>query len=106
LLVVCAFVADATVGEPIGLPDGPLLGIFGIFCFGILANVFYTGGWICELFIRANTTTERSTAFGLKAFPVGLIFSIFITLCPAAFCCLAFAIALAKGQKHGPVGGE
>ena len=31
LLIVCAFTADSMVGEPIGLPDGPLLGIFGIF---------------------------------------------------------------------------
>lgn len=82
LLIVCAITAEATVGAPIGLPDGPLLGVFGILFFGILANVFYTGGWICELLMRALTTAERSSAFGLKAFRIGVNFSIFITLCP------------------------
>jgi hypothetical protein len=104
LLIVCAFTAESTVGEPIGMPDGPLLGVFGIFFYGILANVFYTGGWICELLMRATTTAERSAAFGLKAFRIGVNFSIFLTLCPAAVCWLAFAVALVKGQKHGPAG--
>jgi hypothetical protein len=40
------------VGEAIGILDGPLLGVFGILIYGILANVFYTGGWIAELALR------------------------------------------------------
>jgi hypothetical protein len=86
------------------LPDGPLLGIFGIFLYGILAKVFYTGGWICELPMRTTTTAERSAAFGLKAFRVGVKLSIFVTLCPAVICWLAFAVALLQGQKHAPIG--
>jgi hypothetical protein len=104
LMVVCAFVADSTVGEPIGMPDGPLLGVFGILFYAILANVFYTAGWICELLLGAATTAKKSAAFGLKAFRVGIAFSIFVTLCPAALSWLAFAIAAAHGQKHGPPG--
>jgi hypothetical protein len=100
LLIICAVTADSIVGEPIGLPDGPLLGVFGIFFYGLLANLFYTGGWIGELLMRATTTAERSTAFGLKAFRVGVNFSIFITLCPAVICWVAFAVALMKAQKH------
>jgi hypothetical protein len=91
------------VGEPIGLPDGPLLGIFGIFLCGILAKVFYTGGWICELPMRTTKTAERSAAFELKTFRVGVKLSIFVTLCPAVICWLAFAVALLQGQKHAPI---
>jgi hypothetical protein len=31
-------------------------------------------------------------------------FSILLTLCPAVICWIAFAVALLKGQKHGPPG--
>jgi hypothetical protein len=102
LLIVCALTADSTVGEPIGMPDGPLLGVFGIVFYGILANVFYTGGWISELLLRAVTTTEKASALGLTAFRAGVYFSILLTLCPAVVCWIAFAVALLKGQKHGP----
>ena len=104
LSIVCAFMAESMVGEPIGLPDGPLLGIFGILFYAILANLFYTGGWICELLMRTTMTAERSDALGLKAFRVGVQVSILITLCPAAICWIAFAVALLHGQKHGPTG--
>ena len=30
LMIVCAFTAENVVGEAIGMPDGPLLGVFGI----------------------------------------------------------------------------
>ena len=103
LLIVCAFTADATVGEPIGMPDGPLLGVFLIFPYALLANICYTGGWICELLVRTNEKIDKASAFGLKAFRLGMVFSIFITLFPAAICWFVFAIALLKGQKHGPI---
>jgi hypothetical protein len=101
LLIICAFTADSTVGEPIGLPDGPLLGVFGILLYGILANICYTGGWVCELLVRTARKAKSSTSFGLTAFRMGITFSIFITLCPAVICWLIFAIALLTGQKHG-----
>jgi hypothetical protein len=104
LVIVCAFIADSVVGEAIGMTDGPLLGIFFILFYGILANVFYTAGWIAELTFRTSTTAKRSAAFGLKAFRAGMVFSIFLTLCPAVLCWLAFAVAFLHGQKHGPPG--
>lgn len=104
LLIVCAFTAESSVGEPIGMPDGPLLGVFGIVFYGVLANIFYAGGWISELLMRAVTTTEKASAFGLRAFRTGVYFSILLTLCPAVVCWLAFAVALLKGQKHGLAG--
>lgn len=102
LLIVCAFASESLVGETIGMPDGPLLGVLGIFFYGILANVSYTGGWICELLMRATMTPERATAFGQKAFRIGVQFSIFLTLCPAVFCWIAFVLALLHGQKQAP----
>ncbi len=104
LCIACALLAESLVGEAIGMPDGPLFGVFFILFYGILANVFYTAGWITELAYRTSTTAERSGEFALKAFRVGMGFSIFLTLCPAILSWLAFAIALLHGQKHGPPG--
>lgn len=86
------------------MSDGPLLGVFGVLLYGILANVCYTAGWICELLMRKINGIKRSTSLGLKAFRIGLAFSIFITLVPAIVCWIVFAVALLKGQKHGPIG--
>jgi hypothetical protein len=104
LCIACAVIAESFVGEAIGMTDGPLLGIFFILFYGILANVFYTAGWITELTYRTATTAERSGEFALKTFRIGITFSIFLTLCPALLSWLAFAIALFHGQKHGPPG--
>jgi hypothetical protein len=103
LMVVCAFTAESFVGEAIGMSDGPLLGAFFIFPYALLANVCYTGGWISELLMRTASRADSSAAFGLRAFRVGVTFSILVTLCPAALCWLAFFVALFKGQTHGPV---
>lgn len=86
------------------MTDGPLLGIFLIILYALIANICYTGGWIFELLVRAIAKAQSAGDFGLKAFRLGVSFSIFMTLCPAALCWLAFAVALLKGQKHGPVG--
>jgi hypothetical protein len=104
LLIVCAITADSFVGEPIGMTDGPLLGILLIIPYALLANVFDTGGWISELLFRASGRAQSAAAFGLKAFRAGITFSIIVTLSPAAFSWFVFAIALFKGQKHGPTG--
>ena len=105
LLIACAFTGESSVGEPWACRTGPLLGVFGIMFYGVLANVFYTGGGLSDLVMRAVTATEKASAFGLKAFRTGVFFSILLTLCPAAVCWIVFAVALWKGQKHGPPGG-
>jgi hypothetical protein len=102
LLIFCAFVSEPIVGEAIGLPDGPLIGVFGIFFYGIFANFFYTFGWICELLVRTIATAEKSAVLGIKSFRAGVTFSILLTLSPVVFCWLAFAVAAMHGQKHGP----
>jgi hypothetical protein len=104
LCIACAVLAESFVGEAIGMTDGPLLGVFFILFYGILANVFYTGGWVAELTYRTSTIAERSGELALKAFRIGMGFSILLTLCPAVLSWLGFAIALMHGQKHGPPG--
>jgi hypothetical protein len=97
-----ALIAEPTVGVPIGLPDGPLLGVFGILFYGILANFCYTGGWIAELLLRSISDGETSTAFGLRAFRLGVKFSILLTLSPAIVCWISLGVALIGGHKLEP----
>jgi hypothetical protein len=99
LLIVFAAISEPIVDEAIGLPDGAVLGIGGILLYGILANVFYTSGWICELLVRAVTTTKKSALIGVKAFRAGITFSILLTLAPAVICWIAFAVAVMHGQE-------
>ena len=103
-MVACAVLAEPRVGEAIGLPDPPIIAIFGIFAFGIAANVCYTGGWIFELLLSKLRPAANTTRLGLRDFRFGLKFSIFLTLCPALLSWIAFAIALVSGQKHAPAG--
>lgn len=104
LMLACAFIAEPIVGEAIGLPDGAVLGLAGILMYGILANICYTGGWFCELLLRSATTAKTSSSFGVRAFRIGMIFSVFLTLCPAVLSWVVFTIALLSGQKHAPQG--
>ena len=104
LMVVCAFTAESMVGEAIGMPDGPLLGVFGVFFYGLVANICYTGGWIFELLVMGTKGAKSSNKYGLHTFRIGVVFSVILTLLPAVLCWLVFAIALAKGQKYLPAG--
>jgi hypothetical protein len=99
LVIACAVLSEATIGEAIGLPDGPLLGVFAIIAYGILANLCYTAGWVCELIVRSVSTSEKSTSFGLKSFRIGVQFSVLLTLLPAAICWIILALALITGHK-------
>ncbi len=103
LLVICAAISESMVGEPIGMPDGPLLGVFAIFFYATVANMCYTAGWITELLVRAAGKADAAEKVALKAFRLGVTFSVLLTLGPAVFCWAAFAVALLTGQKHGPL---
>ncbi len=104
LLVVCALTAGSLVGESIGMPDGPLLGVFMIVPYALLANACCTAGWISELMVRTTRTANDAAAFAVRAFRAGITFSICVTLSPAVISWLVFAVAWMKGQKHGPPG--
>ena len=80
-MITTAYVCSSGGGEPIGLPDPPILLPLGIIAFGVLANVFYTGGWIAELLI-ARVSGVDSAHFGLAAFALGTFFSVLVAIAP------------------------
>lgn len=71
-------------GEPLSLPDPPIFAVLAVIAYGVGANVCHTGGWISEVMVR-KIWQERTGAFGPIAFTLGIVFSFFITLAPAAF---------------------
>jgi hypothetical protein len=65
-----------------GLPNPPIFAVIGIFLYGIIANVCFTGGWITELFLRRFSPREADR-FATTSFFCGVIFSVLLTLAPA-----------------------
>lgn len=61
--------------EPLGLLAGGVV-------FGILANLFYTLGWISEL-LWSGGDTARTETLRPRVFWLGLIGSVLLTLTPA-----------------------
>ena len=78
------------VEEPLGLIIGALL-------YGIVANAFYTLGWISEL-LWSGGDTSRTESLRKRVFSVGLIVSCAVTLVPAV---LIPALWLTFGFQHG-----
>lgn len=70
-------------GEPFG--GEPFLMVLGIFCYGIAANICYTGGWIVEI-IAKTFWREQAVRLGENSFALGVLFSAFLTLLPALLC--------------------
>ncbi|MFM7817103.1 MAG: hypothetical protein ACKPGI_09055, partial [Verrucomicrobiota bacterium] len=93
VILAVAAIASELFDEPLGLPDPPILAVFGVLAYGIAANVCYTGGWIAEWIVR-KVWRERAGAFGEISFVLGVFFSILLTLVPAAFVVLALVIRL------------
>ncbi len=93
LLVGIAWFSEKKFGEAIGLPDPPIVAVFAIFFYGIAANIFYTAGWILEIFAK-HIWQERLRNFGAVAFAAGIIFSVALTLLPVVICSLAVVVKL------------
>lgn len=93
VIVTVAFVSEEMVGEPIGMPDPPIIAVVGVIVYGLMANVCFTGGWVLELFI-AQVWGLQPTRFGQVAFGLGLIGSVFLTLLPAGVTVLGAAVTL------------
>jgi len=64
-----------------GLPGSPLLAVFGVILYAVLANVCFTGGWIAELLVR-QIWPEEAQGFARTSFALGLAFSVLLTLTP------------------------
>jgi hypothetical protein len=76
LMITCGLIAEPLVGEAIGIPNPPGLRPLGIIAYGIIANLCYTGGWITELLVARFKIGGSTTEFGVRAFRVGVKFSI------------------------------
>jgi hypothetical protein len=102
LLGVFTFIVIELIGSHFVSPGEDVeepLGVFlGVIAYGILANIFYTLGWISELLWSGGDTT-RTEAMRRKVFWVGVIFSAVLTLLPAALIPAAWMIF---GFPHAP----
>jgi hypothetical protein len=98
--LIGGLVSQSRLGEPIGLPDPPIAALFGIVIYGVMANVFYTGGWFVELLIR-HVWGPPSKDFPRIAFTLGLLFSVAITLVPAGLEAIVVTVALVLGSNSG-----
>lgn len=93
VILTAVAIASELFNEPLGLPDPPILAVFGVLAYGIAANVCYTGGWVAEWVVR-KVWRARAGAFGEISFVLGIVFSVLVTLIPAGFVLLALAIRL------------
>ena len=99
LMISCGVISEPLMGEPIGIPDPPILVPLGIIFYGIMANVCYTGGWIAELLLARFRPEIRTGLFGLRAFRLGVKFSIALTIFPALLCWAVFLFSLVTGKR-------
>jgi hypothetical protein len=82
VVVAVAAIASEKLGEPLGLPDPPIIAVFAVIGYAIGANVCFTGGWMAEIIAR-KLWQERVGAFAQISFALGVVFSILLTLAPA-----------------------
>lgn len=69
----------------------PLMLLAGIIGFGILANLFYTLGWISEL-LWSGGDTELTAPFRPKVFRAGLIGSMVLALAPCGLMAVIWTV--------------
>jgi hypothetical protein len=69
-------------GIPLGTPRPPLLVLIAVIAYWIVANAFYTCGWILELLV-ARMWRVSTPVFGPIAFTLCTAASVVITLVPA-----------------------
>jgi hypothetical protein len=99
LMISCGVISEPLVGEPIGIPDPPILVPLLIIFYGLLANVCYTGGWIAELLLARFKPETHAEFFGVRAFRFGVKFSIALTIFPALLFWGVFLFSLATGKR-------
>lgn len=87
-IITCIIVGVVGIGAEVlfnsefGLPNPPGFALIGIFIYGILANVCFTGGWIAELVMR-KVWPQEADRFATLSLSLGVIFSVLLTLAPA-----------------------
>jgi hypothetical protein len=98
LMISCGVISERLVGEPIGIPNPPILAPLGIIGYGVLANMCYTGGWIAELLLARFKPEVRTDAFGVRAFRLGVKFSIGLTIFPTLLSWGVFLFSIVTGK--------
>jgi hypothetical protein len=93
IMVVVSVICDKVMGVPIGMPDPPIFAVLGVIVYAVMANVFFTCGWLVELFL-VHALGSRRRDFGQVAFGLGLAGSVFLTLLPAVVTVVSAAVAL------------
>lgn len=87
-LFTCIVIAIVSMGSyfffnsDFGLPGSPLVAMFGVIIYGVLANVCFTGGWVAELIVQ-KAWPQEADRFASTSFALGLVFSVLLTLIPA-----------------------
>jgi hypothetical protein len=102
-LITCIVVAVVGFGSfflfngDFGMPNPPLFGVFGVLIYGMVANIFYTGGWLSELILR-KIWPNQADRFATLTFSLGLVFSVLLTLSPGI---VAGAVGIFELLRHG-----
>lgn len=81
-------------GRGIGGGGSPLLPLIAVFLYAIMANIFYTAGWVSELLLKA-VLKDWANHFGEIIFPLGLLFSVLVTLSPVGIYLLLLLLKIA-----------
>ena len=79
LLLVGEMLAEKKFGDVEA--GSPILAVFGVFAYGIMANICYTGGWISEL-VAKYVWKKQAENLGKITFALGIVFSVLLTLLP------------------------
>ncbi|MBI1963355.1 MAG: hypothetical protein HY616_02680 [Candidatus Rokubacteria bacterium] len=90
------FTCERAAGVPLGFPTPPLLVAIAVLAYGVVVNVFYTGGWILELLV-ARLWRVSTPAFGPIAFTLWTTLSVVVTLIPAGLVILLAAVTSCRG---------
>jgi hypothetical protein len=102
LLCVATNIAVSSIlGDDFGLPGSPLLVVFAVIIYGIMANICYTGGWIVELVVR-KIRPAVADRFATSSFYFGLCFSVFLTLSPGILVVAAGLIGFVRYFAGAP----
>jgi hypothetical protein len=102
LMISCGLVSEPMVGVAIGIPDPPIFIPIGIIAYLFIANICYTGGWIAELLLAKFIKSGSTTVFGVRAFRLGVKFSILLTLFPAVLSWASLLFDLVTGRREPP----
>ena len=100
-ILLTAAISEQLSGEPIGMPDPPVLIVAAVVFYVVAANACYTGGWVGELVVK-RAWPDESEQFGTLMFTLGLVFAAVVTLSPAVLIsglAVVYGIARALGYS-------